>query len=502
MFYENYINNKNVKNIRNKFPYFKGLNADKDKSLIGLEYTPLSYNFDFSDGLLKDGLGLESLKFKYSTISGEGYKEIDALPDASFVKGMWLFNSWSDQFNVYRSFLVMYNSYGDFYYNMLHDDRTEVVKMEGLNFTEKPIITSYKIDGVDTLILVSQKDGMYTWQYPSTVKKIENAPAISSMCVYNDRLFVTTYGEKRKIWYSDDLNPVNFGIDNSSAGYIDLNDEFGKCNKVIWFKGSLYVIRDFNITKIVASYDNPHDYKLSQLYVSNGKIFENTVCICGDKIMFLTSDGLYSFDGNKSSRIETNINCMFEDVDNSSSVGGYSNGYYYLACNLNYDKEYITETNIDEHKFTNNALIRINISTKELTIMRGHDVEDLFVINHLLKNEVCVLVREYGGQYTTGIINSSGCHYNKVNNKVWYSASTDFGMPDKVKLVKEITLSTSQDIMLEVCTEKCNKTIIVSGKDGYQTIKVNVKGKDISINFISKKSNNCISNPMLLVSYM
>ena len=503
MFYPNLLNLKNITYKKHKYASFSnGINVDIDENLLPVKYSPMTYNFDYSNGALKDGMGISSLKFKYNNIDiYDMYKTLDSTPDSSFIHGCWLFNSWAPIEKVYVPLIVVYTSSGDFYYNVLRSDRTEIVKIEGLKFQELPIVSSYKLDGQDTLILVSEKDGMYIWQYPYYVKKIENAPSISSMCVHNERLFVSTRGEKRKIWFSDDLNPTNFNVSNREGGFIELADEFGKSNKVLSFEGYLYVFRDFNIARITA-YADQNDFSVSQLYVSNGRIYEKSVCLCGNKIMYLASDGIYVFSGSSATRLNLSINKFFEGVDNSYATAGYCDGYYYLSCKLNYNDETLVENENKVRFMFNNALIRINVSTGEMVMMRGYDIKEIFVINDILENRICVQVADKSGGFMVGILDKSGCYYGVPIKKVWKSPKSDFGYPEKEKLIREITLETKQDITIQICADDVVKSYELTGGSGYRTIRPYIKGSKIAINFISNKSDNMISNPHVVVGYL
>ncbi|MGN0961204.1 MAG: hypothetical protein ACI4PF_03280, partial [Christensenellales bacterium] len=485
-----------------KFNTFKNsLNSDIDANLMPINNCSMSYNFNFENGALRDGMGLKQLQFRCSELYTDQYKVLNPTPDSSFIKGCWFFTSWSTDLNIHRPFVIFYTSKGGFYYNRIHSQDKNLEKMNGLEFTERPIVTSCKINGNDTLILVSEKDGMYTWRYPGIVQKIENAPKISSMCVHNDRLFVTTQGEKRTIMFSDNLDPTNFNVSIQEGGIIELADEFGKSNKVISFEGYVYIFRDFNIAKLT-TYADKNDFSVSQLYVSNGRIYESTVCVCGNKILYLSSDGIYVFNGTSATKFDLSINNLFKDMDNANALAGYSNGYYYLACTINYgdDKFIGNETNTD--LVYNNALIKINVATGSFSILRGYDVRQISVVNDIYKSEVCILIKENTGGYSIGVLDDSGKIFNTPTTKLWKSATTDFGYPEKEKVVKEISLETTGDITLEIVTEKGSRNFKMKGKSGYQTLRPYVKGKKIGINFKSNIAGNYISNPKITVGYL
>lgn len=501
MFYDNILSEIKTK-TKSKFigKFSNSLNSDIDVNVMAINQSPLTYNFNYSDGALRDGMGVKKLQFRSSELYHDEYKVLGKTTDSSFITACWLFNSWTDEFNFYRPFVVFYTSKGTFFYNRIHSNDPELYQIEGLNFTETPIVTSCKINGKDVLILVSEADGMYTWQYPFEVHKIENAPSISSMCVHNNRLYVTTQGEKRVVMFSDSLDPTNFSLDNPNCGVIEMVDEFGKSNKVISFKENLYVFRDFNIAKLV-TFEDRSDINVSQLYVSNSRIYDKTVCICGNKVLYLANDGVYVFDGINSKKMSLNMNNLFNGMDNSNAVAGYSNGNYYLSCTLNFnDNEFVGDEIEDRLKY-NNALVKINIEKNEVSILRGYDIQDICVINDILKCEVCLIVNENHGGYSIGVLDENGKIFDTPTEKIWKSAKTDFGAPEKIKLVKEVSFETSQDITVEIETENETRSFNVNGRIGYQTIKPYVKGKNIGINFRSNKAGNYISNPKIVVRY-
>lgn len=500
MFYSNTLNLKNVNYKKHSINGFKGVDSNTDENLLSLKNSPLSYNFDYSNGSLKDGLGIGKLRFRYELNSPDEYREIPDLPNGAYYKGCWLFNYWDNVAGSYKTFLILYTSRGEFYYVRMHGYSGDLKRIEGLSFQERPIVASYKLDGIDTLILVSQKDGMYIWQYPDMVRKIENAPSISSMCVHNERLFVTTHGEKRAVWFSDDLNPINFNVSSLEGGYIEMADDFGRCNKVLSFEGYLYIIRDFNIARVVA-YANQEEFIVSQLYTSNAKIHENTVCVCGNKILYLASDGVYVFNGSSATKLKLGIEGLLKGIDNNQAVAAYSNGYYYLSCRLNFNDGMVVGMESISQSNRNNALLKINVSDGSLSIMRGYCIEDFFVINDTFKNQLCATVA-YSGILKLSNIENNGKYFENDTVKVWRSPYSNFGYPDRYKLIRQITLETLQDIEVEIKTENKTKVIKVLGKDKPQNIMPYIKGKKISISFISRKSDNLISCPSIVVGYL
>lgn len=499
MFYDNdyngEIHSKQTKFIKN---FKKSMSASLDKNLLSIEDCPMMYNFDWEDGVLKDGLGVRDLVFHYAEYNQNATKTITSPTANTYIKGCWFFKKWDRFVKVYSSYLIVYTSDKKFYYNNYHSNDSNLTLIPNLEFTEKPMVTSCRINGEDVLILISKTDGMYTWKYPISVDKINNAPQIKSLCIHNDRMFATLHGDGRSIIFSDSLDPTNFNLSMQDGGVIDISDGLGLNNKVVSFKGYVYVFRDFNISKIT-TYANKDDFTISQLYVSNGLIFDKTVCICGDKILYLATDGIYSFDGNKSTRLNLGIDNLLR-LDNYFAIGVYSNGYYYLACNLQFDDNVLND-NLHQNSLYNNALIRINVATGDLSILRGCSITDMNVISDSYRNEVCVNV-SINGLIKFGLLDQNGKLFNNSTLKVWKSAISDFDYPTKYKVVQEVSLETHQNITLEIVTEDGIKSFEVKGKEGTQIIKPYVRGKKIGINFKSATVDNYISKPKITVGYL
>lgn len=488
MFYSNLLNLKNItyKTV-NYSSFMSGVNTLYDDTVLPLGYTRLSYNFDYSDGALKDGLGVSIPSVK---ISGKfpSYRKSLEIPVDLSIRGVWLFERWDEEVGVLNPFIVIYCNNNKFYYNDFHSEALSWIEMEGLSSYDKPVVTSYNLDGIDTLLIFSKSDGMYTWSYEKGAKKIENAPCINSMCVHYERLFVTSTKNERRVWFSDDLNPTNFNPMLDEGGFIDLVDEFGRANKVVSFEGYVYVFRDYNIARITA-YAEQENFSVNQLYIGSGKIFNNTVAMCGNRIIYLATDGLYSFNGSSSTRINLGINNIF-DENNEYAVAGCSNGSYYLACRIKFDDD---KDNATLGEKDNNALIRLDINRGKVTILRGVDIRDISVINDALSSFALVVIKD-DVHYKLGMIDNSGKVFDKITEKVWITPDSDFNYPDRQKLVKEVYLETKSDCIVRVKVDNKVKDFKVKGKEGISIIKPRMKGTKVSVSFLSNSIDSKIAN--------
>ncbi len=500
MFNPNTLKLKNISYLKRKYASFKnGINVDYDENLLPIKYSTNTYNYDYTNGALRDGIGINAPIIHYSYGRYDYTKHINT--QNKDVHGSYLFNFWSHTDHRHYSLLLLYCGDGKVYYNVLHMSSETITAIPNVTFTSMPKFCSFKLNGVDTLIMTSETDGMYTWTPYHQAVHVENAPQINNMCIHNERLFVTTLGERRSVWFSDDLDPTNFNLTLQEGGFIEMADDFGKSNKVVTLDGYLYVIRDFNIARIIA-YADQKKFTLQQIYVGNSRIYENTVAVCGDKIYYLASDGLYVFNGSSAKKVKLSINKMFDETNNYFAVAGYINGHYYLACNIHFNDEKIVGCE-NSRLAKNNALIKINVQTGELNILRGYDVRNICAINDLYDPWLMVSYWDYQtDNYEFCRLDMSGTVLGVATSKEWQSPYSDFGYPDREKLVKEITLYSKSDCKIEVCCDGQSRIFEIQGKDNYQTIRPKMKGKRIALNFKSNVENTYISNPQIVVGLL
>ncbi len=478
-----------------KFTSFEnGISDNLNDDSLPIKYPHKVYNFSCKDGKLTDGIGINEPLIKFLPNNYE-YLKTFKTPAGLSVLGCWYFSYWNSNLQRYESFLIIYCDDNKMYYNYYHTTTDDFTDMSNITFTQKPVVMSYKINGLDTLIMVTENEGMYAWNINHWAKKINDAPKISSMCVQFGRLFVTTSGDKRSLWYSTDLDPTNFNVNASDGGYLEMIDGFGRLNKVIAFESNVLVIRDYNIAKISA-YANQTQFGVSQLYVSNGLINHNTVCVCGNKLMFLATDGLYEFSGNTAKKLDYAFNQSLADIDNTDAVAGFSNGYYYLSCRIKFDDN--QKIGCENGSHTNNACIKINIHTGKFDILRGCDILDICVINDTYASNIFAIVNKSYVKYL-GMFDMSGEYFENSIHKSWTSPKIDFGKPHSEKLIKEFFIETKTDCTVHFNTDKDTKVLEFEGKEGEQMEKLLLKCKELSVEIITDSSGVDISNMYLNV---
>lgn len=118
--------------------------------------------------------------------------------------------------------------------------------------------------------------------------------------VHYERIFTVSGCRVR---YSKPLAPGNWTQAVQDAGYLDLPSADGEPIALISYKEKLYLFRRCGITQLRALGDTLNFKAVSVPYAC-GNIMQGSVCNCGERILFLTESGLYSFGGSTCERID------------------------------------------------------------------------------------------------------------------------------------------------------------------------------------------------------
>ena len=404
-----------------------GVNSKIDASVLGLNKGKMAFNFDYSSGAL-----CATLPFKPFVFNGKTTADMKTLLSAAITtprcQKVFFFKKNNSETGASEDKLVVYNYFNKLAYTDLYSSGGAYGKFVSLDaaIVGEPSVINYNLYGEDVMIISGSESGTYLWNGNDAPVEITKAPKITSMCVHNERLFVTTGDEHDRVWFSDELDPTNFDVSLTGAGYIDMPDERGKPLRVISFNGYVYIFRENGISRLYAS-GAQEDFYLSHLFVSGGKIFPKTIAVAGDRIMFLATDGIYEFDGANVKRVLTEV---FNSVSPTKLASGeYAGGKYYLAVNINYDDSYYPSG--QEY---NNSLICIDPLDGSYTIFRGlfaYSICSTFDTN----GEGKLMIASDSEDAVFFVSDASA---TPLAMSVYYSPVYDFGVPSKKKTVRRV----------------------------------------------------------------
>ena len=458
------------------------MNSDASELNLGANQTKVSYNFCGKTGALGKGYGVSKLALP-ETISGETTREIEIYETANIL-GLWHFKYFDEINQKPQERLMWFNADGYLVYCELfsYDPSSyEINDIAAMN--SAPIGMNLRINDVDYMIF-SHDDGVLklTQNTKSVNSDFPLKKFVSITNAYGG-IYAINDGKRNKITYSHtNLDPTTWGF---SEEVLDVTDERGGCNKLLYFNDYLYAFRDYGITKI-SKYSASSDFATTNLFYTASKIYAGTVAQCGDYVVFLARDGIYNFNGNSTRKFELDINSLL-NVDNSNATACYSDGKYYLACKLNFDDNEKIGAEDYAGGYTNNALIVLDLETGHACIMRGVDIHSLLGVSSGVMSKVIAC---FNGEHSAelGVIDNSGKLFGTPLKSVWRSVKTDLDAPEKDKILKEIFVKTSDDIIVTITSDLMTREVSVGGGNRTQKLRMNVRGKEFKIEISSSKN--------------
>ncbi len=392
------------------------------------------YNY-YPGKLLKNSYGVDVAKFPKNA-SSNVYKELN-IASAGFesVDGVSYFKQFFPDNGITTHRLLIYGSDKKVYINQMLDDTYDLFWLYNLSFNNPPITLSFKLNDVDAIIL-TDKEQMVVWETGYSPYNVENAPIITSMCMNEGVLFCTIQEPAFKIWYATDLNFENLVNMSKNSGYISLNDDLGYARKVITFNEDVYVFRDYGISKINQV---KTEMSVSQVYLSNTKIYTDTVNVCGNVVLFMTNDGLYSFNGVKVSKISIDLSKY--SMDNKHAVASSLSNKYFLALKLNFnDEKRIICENLN---CVNNAILIVDTIDFSYQIIRGVDVRSLLPVKTDNFEKMLLTFNVENNNKLGEIVQSSVC-FNENLPKFWScdNVNSDF----KTKLFTKLSVYADENV--------------------------------------------------------
>lgn len=433
-----------------------GVQTVTDENLLPLNYSAGSYNFSFKSGALKDGFGVKESGFG----GGLDLSDINSVPLA-----IYCYKRFDEKTDDYTDEVLVYAKDKNVYSRTVSDnadyagesDAKKFKKIENLSFDGVPVAVAYTYRSKNVMIfsfgsVMKIYDG-------ETVTEVSDSPAVTSMCIHNERLFATESGEKTSLWFSDDFDPANWNVSLSDAGFVDLRDGRGSLLKVLELGGYVYVFRNYGITR-VAAYGDQTSFSADGLSASSGRIFGGSITSCGDKIIYLAEDGFYCFTGGAPYRVFHAFDEALSGIDNSSAKGKYFNGRLFISLKMRFGKDVCP------------CMFVYDFAAKSACMCRGLKIRDFELYEGENSFKLLFLC---DGSNKIGELSEKSEFFSVPLKKKWISGKSDLGKPYAEKTISEISLCSSGGVVLTAESERGSKKVIFRG--GESTEKVPLKGK-------------------------
>ena len=441
------------------------------------------YNY-FPTKELYNSSGIEIANFQYESEDLRNY-QLTMPEDVQSIKGLALYKQRLANFgDIHR--LLIYADNKKVYLHQLLQGTNSIHWLYELTFENTPITLAYKIDDEDAII-ITDGNQMKIWKTNFSPYTVQNAPIITDMCMNEGVLYCCLKEPAFKIWYATDLNPENVGGINKYSGYISLEDDLGNANRVVVLDENVYVIRDFGISKI--NYTQS-EIVVSQVYSTNTKILSKTVSVCGNVLLFMTKEGLYSYNGTKVNKINMQIN-FAKDMDMKKITACSLADKYYLACRLDYnDENKILSENLE---FVNNSLIILNITDNTFEILRGVDINAMLPVKTETYEKVLVISNLENSNKISEIVEKSSC-FDENLPKYWISKNI-FENFD-VKLFTKLIVDADKDVVFKLMYDD-KEISFTTYKSGLNEFVFKIMGKQLRLEISSNEINGAVKKVYL-----
>lgn len=450
------INNakKSAINVYN----FKEMNDVTSENLVDFATPRNKYNLSIEGGKLVSGVGLERASF---TNDLGGYASI---PDFEFGVLKQAFTYYkTDAKGNENNVIIARNSSGNFYYLELKANAKWTL-IENLYSNADVSAINYRYLNKDVLLISSKSDALQMYD-GEKVTSITSAPKINSMCEHYGRIFASTYDEGNAVWFSDDYNPLNWKVSLDEAGKITFVDSLGGVVKVVSFNDYVYVFRKHAIFRLTA-FSKQTDFELVKVAEISGNIYENTITICEGKIVFLTSEGLYLFDGYNLKKIVKTVSKL-KNVGESYVTAGYASNKYYLAFRYVETEKIHQEVGV----YTNNYLLIYDIENNKAQFSKGMDICSISGIKMNNTSNCLVVVRGENNKILCNFT-QNGKFNNEMLKYCFRTIKYYFNEIDKKKYVSDVDILTKYDLSIELELDGKKYLYDVKGNDGFTKVKI------------------------------
>ena len=422
--------------------FLGGMNGSVDENVLSLAQAKEVVNFDVSGGALRAGLGLSELDFG----GCQNFKQ--RLAEVGNILWVCQFRRMK-QDGARGDFLICLSEAGDLVAVDIVSDQPNKTIWTGIE--EVPVAVNYNLESEDVVIFCGKNFPMIVWNGVDDAYSVADAPQVTSMVVHYERLFATASGaEKNSVWFSDDLDPTNWTLSLLEAGFVQMVDERGASNKVLSFLDYVYVFREYGIARI-SGYGDQTQFLVSQLSTSSGKIFPNTVTLCGDVVLFLAEDGIYSFNGLSTTKILPAFTSFFEGVDNTDAVATAGDGKWFLSAKMWLE-------NADGIRVLTPVVLEYDLNKKKVCVGTGLGVVCLAPLRTEQGSKV-LAVAEHNGTKTVYEIDHSGAVLGESLSGVWKSTWSDLSCPQMQKMVRRIALYTKNWATVTIETDSQKQVV-------------------------------------------
>ncbi len=434
---------------------FSNFNAEiSNKRILKTELKPESiYNLTTANGTIEPLLGFIDF-FKdyfplndYQVFISKNQELIDVLIHATIYE----YNNSENNVFEKRIFVIDKNYY-------LYELDTVSLEINSLNVSFKTFPN-----------IINQNGKLYIFSSESNFVLIENnyspicltaMPELTNICNNSLNTYFTVSGEYFKVYYTEQTEIENLSDEIETYDYISLNPDGGLILKLLSYNGNIYIVQQYSISKIHTSSKAVYSQNTCAI---KSKIHQDTICLIDDYIVFLSSAGLFVFDGNDIKQIFGNVT---KNLCGEKFIALSHNNKYYLATNI-----YINET-------SQRVLLEFDIDKNICNIYGFGNVIDLYEIKTFNCYELAAIIID---DHKNIILKQNN---KKLTSQTKYIKFNKISFDDNLsKILNHIKLSCYGIFNLKISSEI--DSITFSAGDNFEAGNIGLKGHYFTIEIFS-----------------
>lgn len=316
-------------------------------------------------------------------------------------------------------------------------------------FTDPVMLAHSSLSGAQFL-LVGGREGVYVY-YDRSLHKLSDFPDAKAAVWCNERVFVLSYQEKNRIYYSS-YSATDEPAYVSLHEYLELEPNDGEIEDMTVCSDTVCLLRQNKVTKIKTN-ELDDGFTVEDISCSFGTPIARSLRCCNGKLVFVCDDGLYIMSDDTMQK--ASLPFEFSSVTGKAYSGTFGRYYFFSYTGTDGVRTLFYSPDTEEYALTDFAVTA-----------PAEDGEECFFFRN---GALCALNRK------------STLHKGKLK-KVWKSVPTDFSLGAGRKLLRSVTLRGEGKITLTVTSNTgMGGTYTVDLTDGEGKAEVLLKGEKFSL---------------------
>ncbi|MBQ8428066.1 MAG: hypothetical protein IJX18_02295, partial [Clostridia bacterium] len=208
-----------------------------------------------------------------------------------------------------------------------YDEGTKGFKTSLGVSSKAKFLTFSDILGKVSLVIILP-GGIWTFANGEWFTKVCEGSFNGVACVFNHRIFAVQ--PDKRIRYSAPYERGNFADSADDGGYINVLENIGNIRQLVVVENEVYCLCDEQIFRLTGD-GAARDFRVEKVAYGGGNILARSGAACGDKLVFLAREGLYSVQQGKVAPISVSTSLSGLSPAAYAEAAATENRYY-LPC--------------------------------------------------------------------------------------------------------------------------------------------------------------------------